>query len=90
MKYSEYLKQFEGQECYMKRHPEDDGMTVYFYSTQPEKTQFVTFHEIHDDFVILLNTRAFDAEITYQYMYTCHLSSLYVEVEEIIRTETDM
>ena len=84
MKYSEYLKQFEGQQCYLKRQPEDDGMTAYFYSTQPEKTQFVILQSVHEDFVVFLLTRPFDEDITYQYSYACPLNALYVEVEDII------
>ena len=83
MKYNEYLKQFEGQECYLKRTPEEDGMTVYFYSTQPEKTQYVLLQEVHDDFAVFLYKRAFDSDITYQYSYVCSLNALFVETEEI-------
>ena len=89
MTYTEYLKQFEGQECYIKRHPDDDGMTVYFYSTQPEKTQFVTIHKVHDDFVVFLNRRVFDNELTYHYYYTCSLGVLFIEIEEMITNEAE-
>jgi len=89
MKYAEYLKQFEGRDCYIKRDPDNDGMTVFFYSTQPDKTHFVQLQKVYDDFVVFINSTSFDEDISYKYLYTCPLNLLYMEVEEIVQVETE-